>query len=291
MSNRKLYGKYTEEEFANVILKRMSHSEQDKIRKGLDFLELKLQDLIFPKSLTDTKNKNNNIDVPTVNNNFFLKRLDDKRAQIANNEEGKIYNDFKDLIPNIFNELTKFGEEAGEREKLVSSYESVFKIVPAIRSRYGKEIKSETEDVLTNFKNEQQRLKEENENLKWNGDQRILFKISNFLFENETTNNKNAFANAINTGELCSINSKRMVFFVMLFYKLVEKPSPMIVTDKASGNGAIGVASRFFCHNGKTHNRNISMIDRMKRINAKLLKNDEILKKTQETVETFIKKF
>jgi len=286
-----LFGKYSEEGFADMIFNRMQHSEQEKIRKGLNFLELKLQDFLFPKDLSGIKKKMNEMEILSVNNCFFLKRLDEKRAQIANDDEGKIYNDFKDLLPNIFNECTKFGEEEGEREKIVSSYESIFKIVPAIRSRHGKEIKSDTEEVLNNFRNEHHRLKVGNVNLKWIGDQATLFKISNSLFENETTNEKNAFANAINMGELCSINSKRMEFFVMLFYKLVEKPRPMIVTDKASGNGAIGVASRFFCHNGKTHNRNISMTDQMKRINAKLLKNDEILKKTQETVEIFIKKF
>ncbi|MBK7572690.1 MAG: hypothetical protein IPI10_14095 [Bacteroidetes bacterium] len=144
---------------------------------------------------------------------------------------------------------------------------------------------------MTNFKNEHHRLKEEKYRLKWNCDQKTLFKISNNLFENETTNDKNAFANAINEGELCIINSSRKDFFVLLFYKLIEEPSPKIVTEKTSGKGAIGASRRFFCHNGKTHNRNISMPDQMKRISKKLLENDEILKKTKEEVAIFLKKF
>jgi len=283
------YGKYTDNEFVQLIFNRMSYSEQEKIKKGLDFLELKLEDVIFPKEINTLKGKNKINQIPSVTNNFFLKRLNEKRAQITSNEQGIIYNEFKDILPNIFNECTKFGEEEGDNKEIVSGYESIFKIVPAIRARYGKEIKSDTEDILTNFKNEHHRLKEEKHNLKWKGDQKTLFKISKSLFENETTNDKNAFTNAINNGETCVINSKRKDFFVLLFYKLIEEPSPMVGTEKTSGKGAIGAASRFFCHKGKTHNRNISMPDQMKRINKKLLENDKILQKIKEEVAIFLK--
>ncbi|MBK7572691.1 MAG: hypothetical protein IPI10_14100 [Bacteroidetes bacterium] len=120
----------------------MSYSEQEKIKKGLDFLELKLEDVIFPKEINTLKSKSKINQVPSVYNNFFLKRLNEKRAQITSNEQGKIYNEFKDILPNIFNECTKLGEEEGDSKEIVSGYESIFKIVPAIRARHGKEIKS-----------------------------------------------------------------------------------------------------------------------------------------------------
>jgi len=291
MNKELRHGKYTEEEYAQLIMSRLLFSEREIIIKGLDFLELQLQDILFSKEQSVVKKKNKKAEPPSTTNNSFLERIDKKAAEIENKDQALVLFNFMNTLPNVVDECKKLSLEENEAKEVVSGYKLFIDGLPAFRRRYGKQIKTDTEDIIKKFTDEYESLITNNISLKWIGEQATLFKISNNLFENETTNNKNAFANAINTGEVCSINSKRMEFFVMLFYKLVEKPSPKIVTDKTSGNGAIGAASRFFCHNGKTHNRNMSMPDLMKRINTRLLKNDENLKKTKDEVEVFLMKF
>ena len=288
MNKELRHGKYTEEEYAQLIMSRLLFSEREIIVKGLDFLKLQLQDILFSKEQSFVKKKNKKPEPPSATNNSFLARIDKKAAEIENKEQAIVLFNFMNTLPNVVDECKKLSLEENEAKEVVSGYKLIIESLPAIRRRYGKQIKTGTEDIIKNFTDEYESLITDNISLKWNGDQATLFKISNNLFENETTNDKNAFANAISKGELCIINSKRKDFFVLLFYKLIGEPSPMIGTEKTSGKGAIGAASRFFCHNGKTHNRNISMPDQMKRIKKKLLENDKILQKTKDEVAIFL---
>jgi len=291
MNKELRHGKYTEEEYAQLIMSRLLFSEREIIIKGLDFLELQLQDVLFSKEQSVGKKKNKKLEHPSATNNSFLARVDKKAAEIENKEQATVLFDFMNTLPNVVDECKKLSFEENDAKEVVSGYKLIIEGLPAVRRRYGKQIKTNTEDIIKNFTDEYESLITDNISLKWKGEQVTLFKISNNLFENETTNDKNAFANAINEGELCIINSNRKDFFVLLFYKLIEEPSPKIGTDKASGKGAIGAAGRFFCHNGKTHNRNMSMPDLMKRIKTRLSKKDEILKKTKDEVEVFLMKF
>lgn len=283
MNKELRHGKYTDEAYADKVMSRLRLFEQEKIIKGLNFLELKLQDFLF--------HVQESINANVITKNYILNLMDEKAAQISSKEQAIVFCDFTDTLPNLLAVCEELSLEEDDAKGVISGYEEIIKHVPAIRRRYGKAINTDTEAIIKNISDELVELKNKNFKLKWNKSEDILTKLTNELFENETTNGKNDFANAINKGEMCTINSRRKDFFVMLFYELTKGQEPFIITDRKKGKGAISAAQRFFCHKLKTGYRKISMPDKMKRINQKLLENDENLRKTMEDVNTFLKKF
>lgn len=284
------HGKYTKDEYVNKVMDQLLSFEKEIINKGLAFLDLKLKDFLFHEDISDVKFKENKLNVLSVNENALARRINEKGAQVSNAEEAKVFYDFFNILPNVISICSNLSIEENELKVVLSGYESILNSKQAFRSRYNQK-KAVIEEKFEKYREDYQFYKSLDINLKWNGDQKVLANISTKLFENETTNAKNDFVNAIINGEKCIINIKRKDFFVILFYRLAGSENPLVVTDKKGGNGAIGAAHRFFSLKLKTKLQSISLPDQMKRINKKKLQKDENLKKIDEEVDSFLKEF